>query len=700
MAVDDDESKLPRLRGETVATRTTTRLVILGVLLVSLFTALALRTVQLTVMQGADLAQAAEGNRTREVADPAPRGLILDSSGRPMVGNSPEAALALDRQALNDSPDGGVAQLEVAATALGLTQRQLSQRLISCAEPDAPPRPVCDDGNPVAPVVVAHKAADEKALLAVAESPSEYPALEVVSVVRRTYPFDELTAGQLLGYLGEVSGEELAEAAASGEDLSSFDRMGRGGLEQQYDAELRGTAGRKVMVVDSRGNATGVEQASDPVPGHNLVTSVNAELQQRVERELSDALARAGRPKARGAAVVLDADEGRVLAMSSQPDYDPRDWVGGISQKRYEELSRSGALLNYPIQGQAPPGSVFKPVTLLAMADEGFSLRGGYDCPGSYQAGQRSFTNYNSEKFGTISLRRAMEVSCNTIFYRAADRMWRDGGGERVAETEIDPVANAAAELGFGSPTGVDLPAEASGFVASPAAKYGLWQEQRDNWCSDAKASLGELQANNLARAKYLKAIARENCRTGNRWRQGDAINAAIGQGLTTTTPIQMAAAYATIANGGRLVTPTVGKAIVTNDGDTVRTIPAVGQGRVKVSRSNLRFLRSAMTGVPTRGTAVGAFAGFPLAKHPVAGKTGSAQMEGKQSTSWFASFAPAVDPKYVVVVMITEGGTGGENAAPAARGIYESIFGVNTEAVFPRSGPPSEIPKISGVSR
>ena len=683
-----------------MATRTTTRLVILGVLLASLFAALALRTVQLTVIQGADLAQAAEGNRTREVADPAPRGLILDSSGRPMVGNSPQAALAIDRQQLDDLPDSGKAQLKLAATALGLTQRQISQRLISCAEPDAPPRPVCDDGSPVAPVVVAHSGADEEALLAIAESPEKYPAFDVVSVVRRTYPFSDMTAGQLLGYLGEVSAEELTQAAATGDQLSTFDQMGRGGLEQQYDAELRGTAGRKVMVVDSRGTATGVEQGSDPVPGNNLVTSINAELQQRVERELADGLARAGSSKARGAAVVLDANNGRVLAMSSQPDYDPKDWVGGISQKRYDELSRSGALLNYPIQGQAPPGSVFKPVTLLAMADQGFSLNRGYDCPGSYRAGKRTFSNYNSKDFGTITLRRALEVSCNTIFYRAADRLWRSGGGERVAESEVDPVAAAAEALGLGSPTGVDLPAESSGFVASPAAKYGMWQEQRDTWCSDARSGFPELRNKDRARAKYLTAIARENCRSGNQWRQGDAINAAIGQGLTTTTPLQMAAAYAAIANGGRLVTPTVGKAIVENGGEVVREIPATDKGRTKLSRSTLRFLRSAMAGVPTRGTAAGAFAGFPIGKHPIAGKTGSAQMEGKQSTSWFASFAPVQNPKYVVVVMITEGGTGGENAAPTARGIYESLFGVGTDAVFPKSGPPKSVPEISGVTR
>lgn len=690
--------------------RTTTRLLILGVLLASLFAVLALRTAQLSVLRGPALAAAAQENRTRQVPDPAVRGLILDSSGRPLVGNSPSAALAIDRKTLTEQDDGGTAVLSAAAEALGMPLEQVRQHLVPCADPDAPPRPVCDDGSPAVPVVVSSGTSDEAALLALAESPQRYPGVSVVAENRRTYPFDGITGGHLFGYLGEVSGEELAaDEAGAGQDdaggpsagrLTAFDLVGRGGLEQQYDRELRGRSGQRAVLVDAQGRSVGVDQSTSAVPGNNLVTSIDATLQARVESELAQALARSGSGDARGAAVVLDAGTGRVLALSSQPDFDPGDWVGGISERQYRRLAESGALVDYPVQAQVPPGSIFKPMTVVAMQREGFPLDGSYDCPADYTAGGRTFANFDSESFGALSLRRAIEVSCNTVFYRAADRMWQRGGGERVAPDETDPVAEAAADFGLGGTTGIDLPAESAGMVSSPAAKYSLWQERREAWCAAAKQGYPDLRRSNPARADYFTALDRENCRSGNRWRQGDAINAAIGQGLTTVTPLQMASAYAAIANGGRLVTPTVARAVVTPAGDTVREIDPEDRGRVPVPGATLRFLRTAMQGVTTDGTAAAAFSGFPLDRHPVAGKTGSAQMEGRNSTSWFASFAPADDPRYVVVVMITEGGTGGENAAPAARGIYETIFGDGTEAAFPASGPPAGLPEAQGVRR
>ena len=678
--------------------RSNTRLLILGVLLAALLAALGLRAVQLTLVRGPDLAGAAETARTRQLPDPAPRGLIVDMSGKPLVGNSPQAALAVDRQALAEQPDEGSAMLAEAATALGMTRSQVKQRLISCVEPDAPPRPICDDGSPAAAVVIASSSGNEQQLLGIAENPQRYPGLRVVATVRRSYPFTGVTAGHLLGHLGEASPDDVAAAAAKGHTLTSADRIGRSGLEQQYDADLRGVPGERRVVVDTSGQAVGEEQVELPVPGNNLVTSINVDLQQRVERELADALARTGSRKATGAAVVMSADTGRILAISSQPDYDPRDWVGGISTEDYRELSRAGALVDYSVQGQLPPGSIFKPITVAAMQRSGYSLTDSYDCPASYQAGGRKFTNFNSEAYGYISLRRAIEVSCNTVFYRAGDRLWRKGGGERAGSDEVDPIARAAKTFGLGKLTGIDLPGEATGSVASPAAKYGLWQERKDAWCAAAKQGYPKLRRTDPALARYYTALDRENCKSGQRWRQGDAINAAIGQGLTTVTPIQMAAAYAAIGNGGTLVVPAAARAVVDQQGELVRDIAPQDHGQVKVPKRTLKFLRSAMTGVPQSGTAAEAFSGFPLQRFPVAGKTGSAQIEGKQSTSWFASFAPAQNPQYVVVVMITEGGTGGENAAPAARGIYESLFGVGGKPVFPRSGPDQDIPKISGV--
>jgi penicillin-binding protein 2 len=396
--------------------------------------------------------------------------------------------------------------------------------------------------------------------------------------------------------------------------------------------------------------------------------------------------------------VVLEADTGRILALSSQPDFDPGEWVGGISERRYRELADGGALVDYPAQAQLPPGSIFKPMTVVAMDRAGLPIDGSYPCPADYTAGGRTFANYDSEAFGQISLRRAIEVSCNTVFYRAADRLWQRGGGQRADADEVDPVARAAMDFGLGEATGVDLPAESAGLVSSPAAKHRLWEQRKEAWCAAAKDGYPRLRQTDPARADYFTALDRENCRTGNLWRQGDAINAGIGQGLTTVTPLQMASAYAAIANGGTLVRPRLGRAIVAPDGSVVEDLQPQPRGQVDVPAPVLRFLRESLAGVPRTGTAESAFAGFPLDRFPVAGKTGSAQVEGQVSTSWFASFAPVRNPRYVVVVMISHGGTGGENAAPAARGIYEKIFGVGTKAAFPPAGPPQGIPSPQGV--
>jgi penicillin-binding protein 2 len=682
-----------------VSGRSDRRLVVLGVLLAGMMVVLAARTAQLVLVRGADAAAAAADNRTRQVPDPAPRGMILDSSGRPLVGNSPTATVSVDRSVLAELPDQGAAVLQQVADALGMGVRQLRQRLTPCADPGAPPRPVCDDGSPQAPVQLPADPGAEARLLAFAESPGRYPGVTVTETLRRTYPFAGIADGHLLGYLGAVSAEELA-AGNDAAPVTMFDRVGRGGLEQQYDADLRGRSGVREVLVDAQGRREAVRQVTQAQPGNTLVTSIDAHLQQRVEQEVADAVARAGSDSARGSAVVLDAQTGRILALASRPGYDPREWVDGISESRYRQLSRGGALVDYAVQSQVPPGSVLKPVTAVAMQREGLRLDGSYPCPADYTAGGRTFANFDSEAFGQITLRRALEVSCNTVFYAAADRMWRRGGGERVAPDERDPVAQAAEDFGLGATTGVDLPGEAAGTVASPAAKHRLWLQRRDAWCAAAEEGYPRLRRTDPARADYYTALDRENCRSGDRWRQGDAINAAIGQGLTTVTPLQMASAYAAIANGGRLVRPTVARALIDPSGGVVRELPAQDRGRAPVPRATLAFLRTALSGVPLRGTAKDAFAGFPLSRHAVAGKTGSAQIEGSTSTSWFASFAPVADPRYVVVVMITEGGTGGENAAPAARGIYETIFGVGTRAAFPPSGPPQAIPEARGVPR
>lgn len=674
------------------ARRSTLRLLLVAVFLAALLLVLVGRLVELTVVRGPALAAAAEDNRTRIVPDPAPRGLILDSSGRALVANTAATGVLIDRRRLAELPDEGQAILHRVAGALGLTKEQLDQRLTACGTPGAAPRPICDDGSPQAPVAVL--GSERSDLLPLAETPADYPGITLTSAVNRSYPQDGVTGGHLLGYLGAVSAEELA----AGEGLTSADLVGRGGLEQYYDRELRGRGGERRLLVDARGDVTGTEQLSPAQPGLDLVTSLSAPLQARVDQALTQALAMSGDPDARAGAVVLDARTGRVLALGSKPDFSPEAWVGGITERDYRQLSDAGALVDYPVSGTSPPGSSFKPISVLGMVRAGMRTDARYPCPGTYSAGGRSFANHESEVYGELSLTQALVVSCNTVFYRAADRIWHSDGGEDQSTGDLGPIAEAAHEVGLGRPTGVDLPGEAGGMVASPDQKFRLWQERKDAWCAAAEEGYPQLRRTDPARADFYTALDKENCRSGMLWRQGDAINASIGQGLTTATPLQIAVAYEAIANGGVVRQPTVGRALVDRSGQVVREIDPQETGRVG-DAATLRFLGRALTGV-TRpgGTAAAAFEGFPLDKFPVAGKTGTAQVEGENSTAWFASFAPAHAPRYVVVAMVTNGGAGGETAAPAVRSIYESLFGVGGEAAFGPDGPPAGIPRIAGV--
>ncbi|MDZ7577781.1 MAG: penicillin-binding protein 2 [Candidatus Nanopelagicales bacterium] len=671
------------------------RLGILAVFLGALLVAVLGRLVELQLVQGADFAGAAESNRFRTLIEPAPRGLILDSKGRPLVANSASVAVVADRSQLAGQEDGGAAVLARLARLLGQDAGDLETRMIPCGTAGAASPPMCSAGGPSEPVVLAAGVEAAK-VLPVAEQPEQYPGLRLGPIVDRSYPRSGVNAAHVLGYVGAVSAEDLAEQA----ELTALDTVGRSGLEKQYDGDLRGEAGESRVVVDAMGRALGTEYVRYARPGANLVTSINADLQQVTEAGLAQAVSAArsaGNDSAYGSAVVLDVQTGRVLALASNPDYDPSLWVGGISDKNYQSLSKNGALLDHSIQTTAPPGSVFKPFTVVAMDRQGFDLSRYYDCPAQYQVGDRTFRNFENETFGRVTLARAIEVSCNTVFYRVGDQIWRKTGGEREGPGEVDPIAGAAVDAGLGSETRIDLPGEASGVVASPASKYDLWEHRRQAWCQAARDGYPLLRRKNVRKADYFTKLDRENCRTGNLWRQGDAINAAIGQGLTAVTPIQLAVAYAALANGGDVWQPTIGRALVEEGGSVVRDVNPERAGKMKLSAKVQRLLARAMAGAVTRGTGRRAFAGFPLGRHPIAGKTGTAQVEGRQSTAWFASFAPADSPRYAVVVTVGEGGTGGEVAAPVAASIYSALFGVGRPAVFGPSGPPDSLPRVVG---
>jgi penicillin-binding protein 2 len=288
--------------------------------------------------------------------------------------------------------------------------------------------------------------------------------------------------------------------------------------------------------------------------------------------------------------------------------------------------------------------------------------------------GDRAFANYESRDYGELTLQRNLEVSCDTIWYRFAYQSWLAQGGLAAKDDARDPFVTAAKAFGLGTPTGVDLPGEVAGRIPDRLWKRTTWEATRAQTCARATSGYPEVWATDPPRADYLTALAVENCASGWQFRAGDAANLAIGQGDVAVTPLQLARVYAAVANGGTLWVPQVAAATQNQDGSGRTPIRPVASGRVPLTPEVRGFLVGALQGVVTSGTASGVFAGWPQAEYPLAGKTGSAEVYGKQATSWFASFGPVTNPRYAVVVMVAQAGTGASTAAPASRQIWDAL--------------------------
>jgi penicillin-binding protein 2 len=365
-----------------------------------------------------------------------------------------------------------------------------------------------------------------------------------------------------------------------------------------------------------------------------------------------------------GTVIVLDANDGGVVAMASWPTYRPSWFVEGLTPMQNQYLygsDRRAPLLNRATQLTYAPGSTFKPfIALSAVRNELASLGSTsyYPCPGSYEyPGDTSgtvFNNWTSANSGSITLAQALKVSCDTVFYQFGADFYDRYRNDQFGQDAL-PLQRDLRQFGFGTASGIDLPGEASGLIPTPK-----WKEQF---------------------AKDNPDVLREDERS---WLPGDDILMSIGQGFVTVTPMQLAVAYAALANGGKVCEPHLADRIVDANGDLVRPITGhCGRQRLPYSQAELDAIVSALTTVPQAGgTADSAFLGFPLDEFPVAGKTGTAQREPFQDTSWFAAIVPANDPRYVVVAMVEQGGHGSTTAAPIVRQVIEQIYGIESADV------------------
>ena len=654
------------------------RLIVIQALVFSLLATLGVRLFYLQVRQGDAYQAAAASQSKREIVRQPVRGIIVDAQGRPLVTNRSAWVVSLDQGVLDGLDDEDkVTLMKRVAKAVDVSPKKQSEAIANWSGTRYQPVPIATDVS-------------ESTALRILEQPEDFPGVVAEKQTLRSYPSPYgINAAGVLGYLSPITEDENDNAKERGdESLNNTSMVGRSGVEKEYDQWLRGMPGYDTVTVDSVGREIGRGDSVASQPGDTLVTSIDAKVQGRAEKLLADSIQTArgtfdkitGRnyEADSGSVVVMEAQTGRLVAMASQPTYDPEEWVGGITQKQLDRLYSEKAgypLLPRATQGQFAPGSTWKPFMTVGALNNGYSRDTLLDCSSGLQVGNRWFKNYESAAYGNITFAQALELSCDTFFYRIAVNYWQKYGSDPADIKAKDPLVNTAKAFGFGKRTGIDLPGESAGRIADRKWKAEYYEAMKDYYC--------RMDEKKNAPTSFLQLFAHEFCVEGNYYRTGDAVNFSIGQGDTMVTPIQLARAYASLANGGTLYEPRVGKAVVSGDGTVVERIDPKVAGKVKMSAKSIDYVNEALLGTPRSGTLAWKFGGFPLDEVKVRGKTGTAEVTGKQTTGWVATY----NKKYVVIMTISQGGTGSGAVGDAVRKLWESLYGIEEGGAEVRPG-------------
>jgi penicillin-binding protein 2 len=601
------------------------RVAILGGIALVLFAVIFFRLWYLQVLSGDKYLAEANDNRVREVKVEAPRGRIVDRNGTLLVDNR----TALVVQVMPE-------RLPEAAAARARVVRRLGRALDR--SPAALRRKIRRDSKelPFSPVTLKTDVG-LRTVLYLQENQSRFPGVEVERVFLRKYPHHEIGA-HLFGTIGEVTKKQLDLPRYS--DVALGDRVGQSGIELQYDRYLRGQNGASRIQVDAMGRPKGELSVRDPEPGKRLRLSIDFGVQKAGQ----GALERFGLP---GAFVAMDPRSGEVLGLGSNPSYDPNVFAKGVRAsvfKRLQDPDNGAPLANRATQGLYPTGSTFKLITATAALQSGLITPSSvlFD-GGELTVGGVTFKNAGGAAHGALALPKALQVSSDVFFYRLG-LMAEQRGGEIIQKW--------ARRLGLGHPTGIDLPGESAGLVPTPEWRNRLFR-------------------------RHL---------TDRPWTPGDNINLAVGQGDLQADPLQMAVAYSAIANGGRIVTPHIGMRVEANDGRIIQQIKPGAKRRIDVSSTTRSAIMGGLRAAANDpgGTSAPVFAGFPIT---VAGKTGTAERGAQGDQSWYVVAAPYDDPRIVVAVTIERGGFGAEAAAPAARRILASYFGIKGKKAVGEAG-------------
>jgi penicillin-binding protein 2 len=640
------------------------RLAIVGIVALSLFAAMFARLYFLQVLAAPEYKLAAKANQVRVVSEPAPRGRILDRNDKVLVDNRASNVVAIDRSKVGDDKERDDLLTRLAVV-LGATPDELRTRFEDRRVSPYTPIPVAED-------------VPEDVLVLLREQQNQFPGVVAKRVAVRTYPNGSLAA-HVLGYVGQINQEELDQNPGVYE---LGDTIGKAGVEKVYESDLRGADGEQRIEVDADGVPIRVLSRRPPVQGSDIVLSIDVDVQRVTEESLAQGLVSArgrkfeenrvnkGLLKAdAGSAVVLDAKEGTVVALASYPTFDPSTLVNGISQDEAKMLfsdTTNAPFTNRAIQGQYAPGSTWKLVTADAavrtgLIPPGYAINDGgtYTLPGDCTGRGCLRRNAGSRAFGRVDLRRALTVSSDVYFYNLGAQFWIQRANPKLGET---PMQDTASKLGFGAQTGVPLPSESKARLAAPALRAQLHEQ-------------------------HPKAFPE------GRWFTGDNVSLAIGQGDLTVTPIQLANAYATYGSNGTRWSPNIALRVQRQDGKLVRDLAPRVAAKVDIPPAARDVIMSGFSGAvaSSEGTAYNAFAGFPLDKFPIAGKTGTAQAPPKQDTALFVGMAPAYDVRYVTAVVMEQSGFGASAAAPVARRIFGQLSGLEAQT-------PVEFVGLNGV--
>jgi penicillin-binding protein 2 len=617
------------------------RVAIIGGVAMVMFGVIFFRLWYLQVLTGEQYVQQANENRVRDLPIAAPRGQILSREGVPIVSSHTTNAVQIVPSAL--PPEG--------APRLALYRRLGAVLGVSAAHIEA----LVIRGRtavPYAPVTIKTDAGPGPLTL-LAERQNEFPGVVQQPVSIRAYPFGDMAA-QVLGYVGQISEDEVKQPAFRGVQAGTV--VGQEGLEYYYDHYLRGQTGVQRVEVNASGYPVPSRLApTPPRSGHSLQVTLDLGLQKESEKALLEGIENAragGKPAIAGSFVALNPLNGEVLAIGSYPGFDPNKFAKPLTKAEFAKLEGSstagGPLTDRAVNGTYPTGSTFKPITAMAALENGVITPseglGGGQC---IHVSTEQFCNAGHADYGSVGLVEALKVSSDTYFFEVGER----------ANPHGPVIQKMAEELGIGHATGIDLPSEIEGVIPSPA-----WRAKQN------RLQIRCEHSHHTSPCSYVAEVRP--------WSVGDNMDLAVGQGDLLTDPLQMAVAYSTLAsayrdNGeGTVVTPHLGKQIDEANDDLLQTLNFPPARHVHLNYADLSLVMQGIHEAASEpgGTSADVWAGWNQGEHPVYGKTGTAEHVGKEDQSWYMAYI--ADPKRPIVIAVTveEGGFGAETAAPIAR--------------------------------